>query len=172
MTGKGSSHSRAEADRLPSSWWADEMLGRLARYLRIVGLDTAYVPGLDDDEVLRRSLVEGRVLITRDRALAQRARGSVRLSGVQIEDQWRELGAIFPTLPSEPKFERCTLCNGRLLALAATERPGRDATVPERVWESGQPLFRCEVCGHVYWEGSHTESVRRRLSEWSRERSP
>jgi uncharacterized protein with PIN domain len=172
MTGKVWSRQGAEVEALHSSWWADEMLGRLARYLRIVGLDTAYVRGVDDDEVLRRSIAEGRVLITRDRALARRSPGSVLLTTVHIEDQWRELKMHLPALPNEPRFERCTLCNGILLRLPTTDRPARDATVPERVWESGQPLFRREACRHVYWEGSHALSVRRRLVGWSGESSP
>jgi uncharacterized protein len=143
------------------------MLGRLARYLRMVGLDTAYETGLDDEEVLRRSTAEGRFVITRDRGLALRARGSVLIIGVQIEQQWRELKGRFPALPEAPRFERCTLCNGRLLELSGTDRGSRDPAVPDRIWQSGQSLYRCETCAHVYWEGSHTDSVRRRLARWS-----
>ncbi|MCI4373495.1 MAG: Mut7-C RNAse domain-containing protein, partial [Thermoplasmata archaeon] len=141
---------------LPSAWWADEMLGRLARYLRIVGLDTAYVPGLDDDEILRRSSAEGRVLLTRDRALAHRTPGSALLHGVRIEDQWLEMRTRFPTLPNEPRFDRCTQCNGPLSEVPAADVPTEDPRVPDDVAGSGRPVFRCESCGHFYWEGSHT----------------
>jgi uncharacterized protein len=168
MTSKGSSHSRSQGDVLPATWWADEMLGRLARYLRIVGLDTAYRPGVDDDELLRGSIAEGRILITRDRGLAHRAPGAVLLSSVRIEDQWRELRSHYPSLPGEPRFTRCTVCNGRLIGIERTEKGEAAGGVPERVWSSGEPLFRCDTCGHVYWEGSHTASVRRRLAEWSK----
>lgn len=172
MTGKGSSQHGSPVDVLPSAWWADEMLGRLARYLRIVGLDTAYLPGIDDDEVLRRSREEHRVLLTRDRGLAHRAVDSVLLVNVRIEDQWRELRVLFPALPNGPRFERCTVCNGRLLAVDAAERAERGTHLPEQVRSSGAPLFRCGACGHTYWEGSHTASVRRRLARWCEEDGP
>ncbi|HXQ48272.1 MAG TPA: Mut7-C RNAse domain-containing protein [Thermoplasmata archaeon] len=167
MTGKGSSQPGPRVDVLPPAWWADEMLGRLARYLRIVGLDTAYVRGIDDDEILRRSIDERRVLITRDRELAHRAPRSVLLSTVHIQDQWRELRTRFPGLPNEPRFERCTVCNGRLLAVPPSGSAASIPAVPPRVLASHEPLFRCATCGHLYWEGSHTASVRRRLTEWS-----
>src|SRR5580658_184832 len=76
MMGKVSSQNPSPRDSLPARWWADEMLGRLARYLRMVGLDTAYVPGLTDDEVVRRAGAEGRTLLTRDRQLARRVPGA------------------------------------------------------------------------------------------------
>src|SRR5580658_7714148 len=108
MTGKATSHSGAEVGVLPSSWWADEMLGRLTRYLRMVGVDTAYETGLSDDVILVRSAAEGRRLLTRDHALARRARSSVLLLAVGIEQQWRELKVRVPGLPEEPTFARCT----------------------------------------------------------------
>jgi uncharacterized protein len=143
------------------------MLGRLARYLRIVGLDTAYEPGLDDDEVVRRVSAEGRTLVTRDRALARRAGGSVLLSSLDIADQWRELRSRYPTLPNDPRFARCTLCNGKLESVPAEAVASLEPSAPSPVVSSGVPLFRCASCGHVYWEGSHTASVRRRLAQWA-----
>jgi uncharacterized protein len=157
---------------LPSSWWADEMLGRLTRYLRMVGVDTAYETGLSDDVILVRSAAEGRRLVTRDHALARRARSSVLLLAVGIEQQWRELKVRVPELPEEPTFARCTLCNGLLHSVSEVEDPRALSGPAQRVRESGQPLYRCDRCGHVYWEGSHTASVRRRLAAWSRSPAP
>jgi uncharacterized protein with PIN domain len=166
-TSKVSSQFRARFDVQPSAWWADEMLGRLARYLRIVGMDTAYRTGLDDEELLRCAATEHRTVITRDRGLARRADGAVLLASVAIEDQWRELHARFPQIPTEPRFERCTLCNGPLGPLSPEDTLATVSAVPARVRDSGTSLYRCASCGHVYWEGSHTASVRRRLALWT-----
>ena len=46
---------------------ADAMLGRLARWLRTLGYDTAYDDRIADADLVRRSLTEGRHLLTRDR---------------------------------------------------------------------------------------------------------
>jgi uncharacterized protein with PIN domain len=148
------------------------MLGRLARYLRMVGLDTAYVTGLGDDEVAVRARGEGRLLVTRDRLLAQRVPGAILLVAASIEGQWRELRRRYPALPNVPRFERCTLCNGVLSATLPSTVDPISSPVPSRILESGTALFRCAQCGHIYWEGSHVESMRHRLARWDSEGSP
>ena len=139
---------------------ADEMLGRLARYLRMVGCDTTYVRGWPDDAIVARAREEGRILLTRDRALAARTPAAILLTGVDLPDQLRQLVHALPQVPREVAFVRCTLCNGDLLPVPADpDRPPR----PER---AGTPVFACASCGHRYWEGSHTSDVRRHLAAW------
>jgi uncharacterized protein with PIN domain len=166
-----SSQNRSPPEAVPSRWWADEMLGRLARYLRMVGLDTAYRSGLSDEEVERRARTEGRLLLTRDRALARHSTGSILLTQVSIRDQWRELAARFPALPIEPRFERCTLCNGRL-APATDARPAVTRDPPPPTLPEARRVYCCLECGHPYWDGSHMTSLRRRLAAWSDRGSP
>jgi len=154
---------------LPPRWLADEMLGRLARYLRFVGEDTAWVRDLDDEEVVRQAEREERFLLTRDRRLAERVPNSLLLSSPDIGEQWRSLRHRFPTLPSEVKFVRCSLCNGRLAPYHPSGDRPLPAGVPEDRVLGGLPLYQCGSCGHLYWEGSHTSDIRRRLRTWSTE---
>ena len=143
------------------------MLGRLARYLRFVGLDTSYVRGLSDDEVIHLCQAEGRFLLTRDQELAGRWTESLCLESPVVEQQWRELRARFPDLPSEVKFLRCSLCNGLLSAhVAPPDTPLPPGTPMDRV-AAGLQLYRCEACGHLYWAGSHTADLRQRIRRWS-----
>jgi len=148
-------------------WLADEMVGRLARYLRFVGCDTEYVRGISDDEVLDRARAEGRIILTRDRRLAARAERALLLQSPDIAEQWRTVRAAFPELPGEIRFERCTECNGVLQVVRDPAPEQRPEGVPwDRVLK-GLPLFRCAECGHYYWEGSHTADIRRRLESWT-----
>jgi uncharacterized protein len=140
---------------------ADEMLGRLARYLRMLGCDTVYARGWSDDTIVRSARADGRTLLTRDRELAGRLADAVRIRSVDLPGQLRELATAIPTLPRALAFERCTLCNGVLRPASETSTP-RDAAVEP----SGVSVYSCEECGHRYWEGSHTAAVRRRLAEW------
>jgi uncharacterized protein len=153
----------------PTRWLADEMVGRLARYLRVAGCDTVYARGLGDAEILEIARREDRVVVTRDRALAARVPRSVLLTSPHIADQWKALRAAHPEVPSEVSFVRCTECNGRLESYA----PGSDATPsPGIPWDRvarGLPLFRCVECGHVYWEGTHTANLRAQLARWAEE---
>jgi len=148
-------------------WLVDEMLGRLARYLRFVGCDTVYVRGLDDDAIVELARREERVLLTRDRELARRVPGSLLVASPAVGEQWRAVRAAYPELATAPTFVRCSLCNGvleRADATAAAAAP----ELPPGVRAGAEALFRCGACGHLYWEGSHTARIRERLDAWSR----
>lgn len=139
-------------------WLVDEMLGRLARYLRFLGHDTEYVRGLPDEAIGARALRERRILVTRDRLLSRRTPGAVLVETTDVLEQLRVVLRSYPSASREVRFDRCTLCNGEL-------RPRGPA--PEGALGSGPPdvpRFRCEACGHEYWEGSHTAAIRRRLA--------
>src|SRR5438094_5493812 len=77
--------------------FCDEMLGRLGRWLRAAGYDTAIAEGgLGDTEIVACCIAEARTLITRDRHLEARAHGRVRvirLAANRIDDQARALRA-------------------------------------------------------------------------------
>jgi uncharacterized protein len=150
-------------------WLIDEMLGRLSRYLRFLGYDTEYVRGVSDDAIVARAREEGRRLITRDRTLSRRVPRAVLLSRTDIAGQMRELRAAYPNLRFEVRFDRCSLCNGHLLA--GSKVPSEESVLerlPPEVRQGRTPLYTCQTCGHLYWEGSHTRNVRRRLVEWNR----
>jgi len=153
-------------------WLADEMVGRLARYLRFVGCDTAYVRGLSDDEVLERARAEDRTILTRDRQLASRAPRALLLESPDLADQWRAVHVAFPGLPNEVRFERCSECNGPLEPVSAPPPVTREEGVPWDRVARGLPLFRCTECDHYYWEGSHTADIRARLARWAEGPAP
>jgi len=143
------------------------MVGRLARYLRFVGCDTVYVRGASDDEIVERARREDRVVLTRDRALARRASAALLLTSPDLVDQWKAVRRAYPDVPNEPRFERCSECNGAL----APYRPSAGSPRPEGIpWDRvdrGLELYRCAECGHCYWEGSHAAGIRERLRTWA-----
>jgi len=145
---------------------ADEMVGRLARYLRMVGCDTEYAHSCSDDEIVRRARAEHRIVVTRDRDLARRVPGSVLLGSGELAAQVRAMWGALPTIPREIRFDRCTLCNGALAPCQSAARSSPQSGIPWDRIDAGLTLFRCDSCGHLYWEGTHTESVRSRLRRW------
>jgi len=105
---------------------ADMMLGRLARWLRLYGYDTVY--GIeDDDEILRISREENRILLTRDETLAKRLEDSILIKSNKFEEQVKqlmELGFEFNEL--FPENARCPKCRTNLLAWETMERNGKN----------------------------------------------
>lgn len=145
------------------------MVGRLARYLRIAGCDTVYARGLGDAEILALARTEDRIVVTRDRALAARAPRSLLLTSPRLGDQWKTVRTAYPEIPSDVSFVRCTECNGRLNPYAP---PPGTAPAPGIPWDRvarGLSLYRCAECGHVYWEGTHTASLRAQFARWAEE---
>ncbi|MGI0132248.1 MAG: Mut7-C RNAse domain-containing protein [Thermoplasmata archaeon] len=147
-------------------WLADAMLGRLARYLRFLGHDTAYVRGEDDASVARRAREEGRTLLTRDRALAKSVDGSLLLESPDLSDQLREVHRAYPQAGWSVAFVRCSLCNARLVPWAAPPPDAWPDEVPRDLVQRGLEIFQCPACGQRYWEGSHTRRIRRQVEQW------
>jgi uncharacterized protein len=153
-------------------WLVDEMLGRLARYLRFLGYDTEYVRGTPDSEIVRRAGAEGRQVLTRDRLLATRCPGAILLTRTDITGQFTELGKAVPGLRRVVRFDRCSLCNGPLRPVEKIPHSGRPSRgIPPEVRSGQVPLYSCIRCGHLYWDGSHTRSVRTRIARWLDEAS-
>lgn len=140
-------------------WATDEMLGRLTRYLRFVGHDTLYLRGVPDAEIARLAPKEGRRLVTRDRALARVVPDALLLLSPYLADQFQSVVRAAPSASFEIAFVRCTLCNGLL-------NPELETAGGEVPHSPDRPTWRCSECGHRFWEGSHTASVRARINGW------
>jgi len=136
---------------------ADTMLGRLAKWLRILGYDTRYDPALDDDALLRLAQAEGRILLTRDHALARR--GGPHAFLVDHEDLLQQLRTIRERFgePADAPFSRCPVCNARLVMVP---REAVTPHVPAFVWRQHERFHRCPECGRIYWPGTHFERMR------------
>jgi uncharacterized protein with PIN domain len=140
---------------------ADAMLGRLARWLRTLGYDTAYDDAIADEELVRRAVEEGRHILTRDRRLFEEWRVSGQLVRADKPlDQLREVASALGLPAPERLFTRCRVCNGLLRPLADELVLDR---VPPRVRERERTFFNCPDCGRVYWRGSHTDRMRKVL---------
>lgn len=154
MIAKGTGETKRAA---PPRFVADAMLGRLAKWLRMMGYDVLFLGNADDIEVLRVSRGEGRLLLTRDRLLARRAGElGVLVESQRLEEQLRELAARgFISGPLEST--RCPVCNTLLEELPRAE--ARDK-VPPYVYQTHREFYACPTCGRVYWPGTHWQNVR------------
>ncbi|HEV2150013.1 MAG TPA: Mut7-C RNAse domain-containing protein [Longimicrobiaceae bacterium] len=143
----------------PPRFFADSMLGGLARWLRTLGYDAACEGEIADAELVRRGAEERRLVLTRDRGLAGAwwSEGVLLVRSEDPLEQLREVAAE-AGLDADALFTRCTRCN---LPLAEPSAEQVAARVPEAVRAAGAELRGCAGCGRVYWEGSHTARMRR-----------
>lgn len=140
-------------------FFADAMLGRLARWLRTLGFDTAYDDGISDAALVKLALSEGRYILTRDRKLPEewRVEGCLIVRADKVLDQLVEVAAAFDLEAPARLFTRCRACN-QLLVTADRDVVAR--RVPPRVLEREVAFLQCPACERIYWEGSHTERMR------------
>jgi uncharacterized protein with PIN domain len=146
---------------------ADEMLARLARLLRAAGYDTALAAeGAPDEALLAQAEREGRLLLTRDRRLADRAGAlGVRVVGESATDQARALADHLPIDWLNAPFTRCVMDNAEL----SEATPVEIAQMPPQAQALPGPFRRCPVCGRLYWPGSHVKRMAERLADLARD---
>jgi len=137
----------------------DVHLGRLARSLRLLGLDADYANSYDDVELTDRAFKLGRILLTRDRGLLKRAaitRGYC-VRQTDSRQQILEILARFDLIGLIEPFSRCMACNGVLQHVTKAEVAD---SLPARVRELQDSFTRCDGCGRVYWQGTNYEQLR------------
>lgn len=141
-------------------FFCDTMLGRLAKWLRLLGYDAAYENEIDDWELVRRAGYEDRMLLTRDREIMKRwqvVRGRVKASLVtadKVDDQLLEVIGRFGLRP-QPEA-RCPEDNSVLKPLPREEARDR---VPPYVFQTQEDFRACPVCRRVYWKATHWEKI-------------
>lgn len=148
----------------------DAMLGDVARWLRILGYDTIYSRKFRDEDLLDLAIKDGRVLLTRDRALHKRAVSrrarSVLLTGLSIEEKLYEVAkALNLELFIDEQNTRCPLCNTKLRRVGREEVCSR---VPWDVCAKHKEFWLCAGCGKVYWRGGHWRGIARVLEAVNR----
>jgi hypothetical protein len=139
-------------------------LGRLAKYLRIMGFDTLYANRSDDEELAGTSSREKRVLLTMDRGLLKRSmveRGYLvrealpRRQLIEVLRRFDLFGQVRP-------FERCLRCNARLEPVAKEDVL---EMIPPRTRERCDQYRWCAACRKLYWKGSHYDRMWRLVEE-------
>lgn len=143
----------------PPRFVCDVHLGRLARFLRMIGRDVRYATGAGDAALARVSDAENRILLTRDRELLNRSRVT-HGAFVRAQDPDRrrvETVARFNLDAYVDPFTRCLNCN-TLLEPVRPERVADD--LPDRVRRAHDSFYRCRSCDRTFWEGSHVDRMR------------
>lgn len=139
----------------------DVMCGKLARWLRFLGIDTLYVhdalpPALEN--LARRT---GRTIVTRSHRFENRKGiATILLRSEGLENQLGELRKHIPLTWTYRSLARCSLCNEPLKKVTKAEVADR---VPPFVFQTHQSFLECPACGRLYWKGTHYRNIEKRL---------
>lgn len=149
----------------------DQMLGTLAKWMRLLGFDTFYATNtLTDDELLAIAQEEKRVLITRDKELCVRAKKRcldvIEMKTIDLDEQLFQVVSQHP-IDNEKILSRCTLCN---TILDDVEKIDVADKVPERIFENNTRFWFCSHCHKYYWQGSHYEAIVQKIDDLQKNR--
>ncbi|MGI8306706.1 Mut7-C RNAse domain-containing protein [Saccharopolyspora hattusasensis] len=140
----------------PPRFVLDVHLGKLARRLRLLGIDTAYRNDATDDELIQQAERERRVLLTQDRGILRRRvlRAGAYVRGADPARQMVDvIGRFAP--PLDP-WTRCTACNGVLRPVSKEDVQAEIEPGTRRHYDD---YARCEDCAQVYWRGAHSRRI-------------
>jgi uncharacterized protein len=142
----------------------DFMLGKLAKWLRVIGYDTVYVKLENRLTTVLQSLKENRIILTRDTKLStKRAWGLTLLKSENFHEQIKQLvKELKLTVPRERLFSRCTICNSKIEPVK-DKNEIRDI-VPKYVFDTQNDFSFCRQCNKAYWQGTHMGLLLKELS--------
>lgn len=159
-------HLRPKSLREPK-FVLDIHLGKLARYMRMLGLDTFYRNDLKDEEIVHISLTEIRTILTRDVGLLKR--GNVTrgyfVRNTEIEKQLEEVVKRFQLENEIKEFSRCIECNTLLKPI---DKEKIIDQLPPKVRKYYNEFYVCPNCSKIYWKGSHVEDMLRVINKLKR----
>ena len=136
----------------------DCMLGKLAKWLKILGFDTVFFSKIEDAELIGLAKQEDRVLLTRDTGIAGH---STACSTFLIESEYwpEQIDQVLNTLnlwPDVKTFSRCLECNCPLNELP--KERARNLVTPY-ILENAEAFALCPECSKVYWKGTHHQDM-------------
>ena len=138
----------------------DQMLGTLAKWLRIFGFDTLFANSeLTDEDLLNIAKSENRIIISRDKELIIRGKKeNITVISIETTDLDLQLNQVLKHLKIDKKsiLSRCTLCNTELEKIDKSIVKGK---VTSKVFENNDNFLFCLKCNKFYWMGSHYDKM-------------
>ncbi len=153
---------------------ADANVGRLGKWLRVLGYDTLLLDThSDDNQLVRLAYEQGRVILTKDTHILRRrivTEGVVPTMFIQDDDVESQLRQVVTTLGLDTNgraFSRCIECNQ---PLETRDKAAVADQVPPYVYLTQREFAQCPLCHRVYWQGTHWQRMRQKVESLAKTR--
>jgi uncharacterized protein len=136
----------------------DHNVGKLARWLRLMGFSSVFFTGEDDSFMVKQALAENRILLTRDTGIMKRrlvTSGRIKAILLESEDPERQMRQLLSTLDLKAQAQPFTLCLEDNEALVPASQTDVKDRVPPYVLKTQTQYMECPGCRRVYWRGTH-----------------
>ena len=146
----------------------DSNVGKLAKWLRIMGYDALFFSNIDDNELVDIALEESRVVLTKDTQIMKRRianNGQLQIVTIRDDDPKQQLRQVVKALKLDyffRQFTRCLECNESLVSKNKEEVK---KLVPPYVFLTQTQYMQCPSCLKVYWRGTHWQRMKKELEK-------
>ena len=146
----------------------DSNVGKLAKWLRMMGYDARFFTGSNDSHMVRTALDEGRVILTRDTQIVKRrvvASGQLKVILITSDDPELQIHQVITALNLDcaRPFTVCLECNE---PLEERSREQVKDLVPPYVFQTQSQFVECPACHRIYWRGTHWQAMTRKLKQF------
>lgn len=137
----------------------DSHLGKLARYLRLLGFDTIYNNDFEDQEIIKISLNDNRIILTRDKGILKNnaVTHGYYIRSQKPKEQINEVIRRFNLESLIKPFTVCSLCNGEIVSVTKDLVKAQLKSLTKKHYNK---FFMCSRCKKIYWEGSHYDRIK------------
>jgi len=146
----------------------DNNVGKLARWLRLMGYDTVLLKQKDDGQMIQIALGEDRVILTKDGQFMRRrlvTSGKIKTIHIGRDDPKLQVQEVVKTLKLNYRFNPFSLCLECNQALIARDKEQVKDLVPARVFETQAQYMQCPACHRIYWPGTHWQAMVKKLQD-------
>jgi len=133
-------------------------LGKLAKWLRILGFDTIYAADITGEKLI--DAAKGRILLTRTKGIRdlKNAKERIFIASNHPFEQLQEVVSVLDIAKENIRpFSRCIQCNALIRLVEKNTVRGK---VPDYIWETRDVFHTCSCCRKIYWSGSHVRRSR------------
>ena len=148
----------------------DNNVGKLAKWLRIIGYDALLFTEQDDGEMVKLALAQNRVILTKDtQIMRRRLVTSGRLKAILIEDDdsKAQLQQVVEALNLDYQFRPFSICPECNQNLVERDKEEVRDLVPPYVFETQSLYMECPSCRRIYWRGTHWQAMIQELERFT-----
>jgi len=147
---------------------ADNNVGKLARWLRLIGYDTLLFEQKDDGQMIKIALSEDRVILTKDTQFMKRrlvTNGRLKAILIRQDDPKLQVREVVKTLNLNYHFKPFSLCLECNKVLIPRGREEVKNLIPAHVFETQTQYMECPACHRIYWQGTHWQAMVKKLQD-------
>ena len=147
----------------------DHNVGKLAKWLRIMGYDTLFFNGRNDANMIAIALAEGRAILTRDTQIMKRrvvTSGQLKAILIKSDEPEQQMQQVIATLNLDCQCKPFTICLECNEPLLEKRKEQVKDLVPPYVFQTQSQFVECPACHRIYWRGTHWQAITRKLEKF------